>query len=225
MTRLHLEALLRSTLGLAAMAALLFVPAGTLRWWQAWTLIAVFTAASAAITVYLALHDPRLLERRMRAGPTAEPEPAQKRIMSLAMAGFVLLLVLPGLDRRYGWSQVPDGLALLGEALVLLGFLVFFLVVRVNRYSAATVRVEQDQQVVSTGPYAVVRHPMYAGVLPLVIGMALALGSWWGLGAGALLLAALVWRLLDEERFLARNLPGYVEYCGRVRYRLLPGLW
>ncbi len=225
MNRLHLEALVRSVFGLAAMAALLFIPAGTFHWWQAWLLVAVFTAASALITVYLAIRDPKLLERRLRAGPTAEREPAQKRIMSLAMAGFVLLLALPGLDRRYGWSAVPDGVALLGDALVALSFLVFFRVVRVNSNAAATVRVEQGQQVVSTGPYAVVRHPMYAGVLPMVAGMPLALGSWWGLGPGLLLVAALVWRLLHEERFLAQHLPGYVAYCGRVRYRLLPGVW
>jgi len=225
MNRLYAEALIRSLFGLAVMCALLFLPAGTLHWWQAWALIAVFIGASALITVYLAIADPRLLERRMRAGPTAEGEPAQKRIMSLAMAGFVLLLVLPGLDRRYGWSQVPDAVAVLGDGLVALSFLVFYLVVRVNRYSAATVRVEQDQQVVSSGPYALVRHPMYAGVLPLVVGMPLALGSWWGWCAGALLLATLVWRLLDEERFLGQNLPGYTEYCRRVRYRLLPGVW
>ena len=161
----------------------------------------------------------------MRAGPTAEPEPAQKRIMSLAMAGFVLLLVLPGLDRRYGWSQVPDGLALLGEALVLLGFLVFFLVVRVNRYSAATVRVEQDQQVVSTGPYAVVRHPMYSGAALMMIGTPISLGSWWGLPASLALTVAIIWRLFEEERTLARDLDGYSAYLRKVRWRLIPGVF
>ncbi|HZR38394.1 MAG TPA: isoprenylcysteine carboxylmethyltransferase family protein [Nevskia sp.] len=225
MKRLHVEAAVRSLAGLAIMCALLFIPAGSLRWWQGWLLVVVFTLASSLITVYLALRDPRLLERRLRAGPTAEKEPAQKRIMTVAMSGFVLLLVLPGLDRRYGWSQLPDGLALLGDALVALSFVVFYRVVRVNSSAAATVRVEEGQQVVSTGPYAVVRHPMYAGVLPMVAGMPLALGSWWGMAPGMLVMLALVRRLLHEERFLAQNLPGYAEYCRRVHYRLLPGVW
>lgn len=225
MKRLHVEAAVRSLAGLAFMCALLFIPAGSLHWWQGWLLVAVFTLASALITVYLALRDPRLLERRLRAGPTAEKEPAQKRIMTVAMSGFVLLLVLPALDRRYGWSQLPDGLALLGDALVALSFVVFYRVVRVNSNAAATVRVEEGQQVVSTGPYAVVRHPMYAGVLPMVAGMPLALGSWWGLAPGMLVMLALVWRLLHEERFLVQNLPGYAEYCRRVHYRMLPGVW
>jgi len=225
MNPLHLEALLRSFAGLAVMAALLFIPAGTLHWWQAWLLIAVFTGASLLITVWLAIRDPALLRRRLRAGPVAEREPAQKAIMTLAMTGFVLLLVVPALDHRYGWSRLPDGVALPGDALVALGFLVFHRVVRVNSYSAATIQIAEGQRVVSTGPYAVVRHPMYAGVLPLLAGMSLALGSWWGLVPGALLVAALVWRLLHEERFLTRNLPGYAAYCQRVRYRLLPGVW
>lgn len=225
MNSLNVRALRSSLLGTLAMAALLFIPAGTLRYWQAWVFIAVFAGASGALTVYLALRDPALLERRMRAGPAAEKEAAQKLIMLLAMAGFLALLVLPALDRRYGWSALPAWAVVLGDALVALGFLLIFFVFRVNSYGASTIQVAEGQTVISTGPYALVRHPMYAGALPLLAGTPLALGSCWGLLVLALIVPALAWRLLDEERFLLERLPGYAEYRRRVKYRLLPFIW
>lgn len=225
MNRLNARALRSSLVGIAIMAALLFIPAGTLRYWQAWIFIAVFSGASTALTVYLALHDPALLERRMRAGPTAERESSQKFIMLLAMAGFIALLMVPAFDHRFGWSALPAAVSLLGDALVALGFFLVYFVIRVNSYAASTIQVVEGQTVVSTGPYALVRHPMYAGVLPLLAGMPLALGSWPGLAPLLLIVPALVWRLLDEERFLLGKLPGYAEYRERVRYRLVPFLW
>ena len=225
MTSLNLRALRSSLLGLAFMAGLLFIPAGTLRYWQAWAFIAVFSASSTAITVYLARNNPALLERRIKAGPQAEAEAAQKVIMSFAMSSFLAMLVVPALDRRFGWTEVPALASVAGDALVAISFLLVFFVLRANSYSASTIQVVEGQQAVSTGPYALVRHPMYAGVLPMLLGIPLALGSWWGLATLAVFVPALVWRLLDEERFLLRKLPGYVEYCQRVRYRLLPGIW
>jgi protein-S-isoprenylcysteine O-methyltransferase Ste14 len=225
MNKLYFRALRLSIYGFLAMAALLFVPAGTLDYWQAYVFMAVFVGGSAAITVYLAIKDPKLLERRMNVGPTAEKEPTQKIIMVFALLGFIALLVVPALDRRFMWSSVPPWGSVIGDLLVALGFLLVYFVIRENSYAASTIQVAEGQTVISTGPYAVVRHPMYAGVLPLLIGTPLALGSWWGLGALIFIIPALIWRLLDEERFLHKNLPGYTEYTRKVRYRLVPFVW
>ena len=177
------------------------------------------------MTIYLARRDPALLERRMRGGPGAEREPAQKRIMRLISLAFVALLVVPALDHRYGWSDVPVPLVLAGGALVAVGFYWIFLVYQANTFAAATVDVVADQKVISTGPYAIVRHPMYASALLYLLGTPLALGSYWGFLPIAALIPLLIWRILDEERLLRERLPGYREYRQTVRYRLVPGIW
>ncbi len=225
MNSLNARALRSSLLGALALAALLFIPAGTLHYWQAWVFMAVFVGASGATTVYLAIKDPALLERRMKVGPAAEAEAAQKIIMLIALTGFIVTIVFPAFDHRFGWSPVPAWVALLGDALIAFAFLFIFFVFRANTYGASTIQVAEGQKVISTGPYAVVRHPMYAGALCMLAAVPLALGSWWGLLVLALFLPALIWRLLDEERFLVKNLPGYAEYRSRVKYRLLPLLW
>jgi protein-S-isoprenylcysteine O-methyltransferase Ste14 len=219
------RALRSSLFGILALAALLFIPAWTLAYWQAWLFMAVFVCTSGAITVYLAIHDPKLLERRMNVGPRAETEPAQKIIMVLATLGFVAMLVFPALDYRFGWSPVPASVSVLGDALIALGFLFTFFVFKENSYGASTIQIAEDQTVISTGPYALVRHPMYAAALVMLLGIPLALGSWWGLFVLVLVLPVLIWRLLDEERFLRQNLPGYPEYQAKVKYRLLPFVW
>jgi hypothetical protein len=157
------RALRSSLFGVLALAALLFVPAGTLDYWQAWLFMAVFVCTSGAITSYLAIHDPKLLERRMNVGPRAEKEPAQKIIMVLATLGFMAMLVFPVLDHRFGWSPVPAWVSILGDVLIALGFLFIFFVFRENSYGASTIQVTEGQTVIATGPYAFVRHPMYAG--------------------------------------------------------------
>jgi protein-S-isoprenylcysteine O-methyltransferase Ste14 len=210
---------------LVVMAALLFVPAGTLDYWQAWTFLAVYFALSLAITLYLMKKDPKLLERRMSGGPIAEKETTQKIIMSFASLGFVGLIVVPALDHRFAWSHMPPSVALAGEGLVGLGWLAIFFVFRENTFSSATIELAAGHKVISTGPYALVRHPMYAGGLVMLLGMPIALGSWWGLLVIVAMLPALIWRLVDEEKFLARNLPGYVAYREKVRYRLIPLVW
>jgi protein-S-isoprenylcysteine O-methyltransferase Ste14 len=225
MQTLYIRALRSSLFGTVAMAALLFLPAGTLHYWHAWVFMAVFMSATAAITVYLAIYDPQLLDRRMRAGPAAEKERSQKFIVFLAMTGFMGLLVVPAFDHRFGWSRVPTYVCLIGDALIAIGFLLVFFVVKVNTYAASTIQIAEDQKVISTGLYAFVRHPMYAGSFPILIGTPLALGSWWGLSALLVLAPALIWRLVDEERFLRKNLPGYTEYTEKVRYRLVPYVW
>jgi protein-S-isoprenylcysteine O-methyltransferase Ste14 len=167
-------------------------------------------------------NDPRLLERRVRAGPAAEKAGRQKIIQALAGLSFAATIALSALDHRCSWSRVPLVAVIAGNILVALGFLVVFLVFRENTFTSSIIEVGAGQTVVETGPYAIVRHPMYAGALVLVLGIPLALGSFWGLLAVASLTAAIVWRLLDEERFLSNHLPGYEQYCQKTRFRLTP---
>jgi protein-S-isoprenylcysteine O-methyltransferase Ste14 len=207
------------------MASLLFAAAGTLRYWQAWVFLAIYFGSSLAITLYLIEKDPALLARRMAGGPFAEKELVQKFVMWLTSIGFIGLMVLPAFDRRFGWSHAPASMVLIGNALVLLGWLGIYFVFRENSFASATIVASADQRVISTGPYALVRHPMYVAALVMLLGIPLALGSWWGVLVVIALVPALVWRLIDEERFMVRNLPDYVEYQDRVRYRLLPLIW
>ena len=214
-----------SLIGLLFFAAALFVPAGTLDYWQGWAFLAVFTMTTVTPSVYLAVTDRATLQRRMHAGPTAETRPAQR----IATAGVSVVatagVVLSVLDHRFGWSAVPPAVVVLGLVLVALGLGTAQLVIFQNRYAAATVTVEEDQPLVSTGLYARVRHPMYAAVTVMMVGTPPALGSLWGLVTLVPMLAVLVARILDEERLLTERLPGYRGYCARVRYRLLPHVW
>jgi len=215
-----------SLAGLAtAMGLLLFVPARTVHYWQAWVYLTIFTATSALITLNLMKHDPALLERRMRGGPTAEKQPAQRLIMLGTSIGFISLLGVPAFDFRFGWSAVPFIGVVLGDVLVITGFYFISLVYKENTFASATIEISEDQKVISTGPYAIVRHPMYASGAMYLLGTPLALGSYWGLLMFGIMMPFLIWRLFDEERFLAKNLPGYTEYQKQVRYRLIPFVW
>jgi protein-S-isoprenylcysteine O-methyltransferase Ste14 len=225
MNRLYLKASAGLLLLFLAMAAMLFIPAGTLDYWQAWVFLAVYFASSLALSLYLMKKDPELLRRRMRGGPTAEKETVQKIIISIVSLGFIALLIVPALDHRFAWSHMTTYTAPAGDALVALGWLAIFFVFRENTFSSATIELAPDQKVISTGPYARVRHPMYAGALIMLVGIPIALGSWWSVLIVVAILPALIWRLFDEEKFLARNLPGYVEYRNSVRYRLIPMVW
>jgi protein-S-isoprenylcysteine O-methyltransferase Ste14 len=203
----------------------LFLPALSLRYWQAWVYLALFAGSAGAITWYLQHHDVELLRRRVAAGPRAEKEPRQQVIQSLAGAAFIAMFVVPGFDHRLGWSSVPLWLVIVGDAVVVLGFWIVFLTFRENSYTSAIIEAAESQPVVTTGPYAVVRHPMYAGALLMLLGTPLALGSLWALVGFVVMLAVIVWRLLDEERVLSRKLPGYDAYRARVRSRLAPYIW
>lgn len=207
------------------MAALLFIPAWTLDYWQAWTFLTVYFTSSLGITFYLMKEDPNLLQRRMRGGPTAEKETTQKIIMVLTSLGFVSLIVVAALDHRLQWSRMMPSVALAGDGLVILGWLAIFFVFKENTFTSATIELAPGQTVISTGPYAVVRHPMYAGALLMLAGIPLALGSLWALLVLVAMMPALFWRLSDEEQFLARNLAGYSDYQRKVRYRLIPKVW
>ena len=228
-TRRRENLTLRAWLSLAilvtAMGLLMFAAAGTARYWQAWIYLLLFLGLSAVITLDLLRHDPALLERRMKGGPAAERRPQQRLIMLGASLGFIGLLVVPALDARFKWSTVPLAGVVIGDVLFALGFGFIGRVYRENTYTSATIEVAEGQRVIATGPYAVVRHPMYASALLYLAGTPLALGSYWGFLGLALMLPFLLWRLVDEERLLARELPGYTDYQKRVRYRLVPFLW
>ena len=207
------------------MGLLLFVPAGTIHYWHAWVYLAIFTGASALTTLDLLRRDRALLERRMSGGPTSEKRPAQKLIMAFASMGFIAMLVVPALDHRFRWSTVPLGGVIAGDALVAIGFYLISRVYRANTFTSATIEIAENQKVISSGPYAIVRHPMYASASLYLLGTPLALGSYWGLVPAAAIMPFLIWRLLDEERFLSKNLPGYTDYQRRVRHRLVPFVW
>jgi protein-S-isoprenylcysteine O-methyltransferase Ste14 len=206
-------------------ASVLFGFSGTLHDGRAWAMLAMFFGCAGIITVWLWFRDKALLERRVKAGPGSEPDPMQNVVQALAGLVFLATFAVPGLDRRFGWSQAPLVVSLAGDGMIAVGFLVVFLTFRENTFTAGTIEVAEGQHVIDSGPYAVVRHPMYAGALVMIAGIPLALGSWWGLIPAALLVPVLVWRLLREETFLAANLPGYDAYRGRVRYRLAPIFW
>jgi protein-S-isoprenylcysteine O-methyltransferase Ste14 len=225
MKNLYTRTLVRLVALTVVMGLLLFVPAGTTEYWHAWAYLAIFTGASLLTSLYLIRKDPALLERRMSGGPMAEKETTQKIIMLFASSGFIALLVVPALDYRFGWSAVPLSVVTAGNILVAIGFYLIFLVYKENTFTSATIEIVENQKVVSTGPYALVRHPMYASALLYLIGTPRALGSYWGLLALVFMMAFLTWRLLDEEKFLAVNLPGYVEYQEKVRHRLVPYVW
>lgn len=209
----------------AVIAVVLFGSAGTLDYPRAWAVLAVFFGSAGIITVWLWFRDKALLERRVKAGPGSEPDPMQNLVQALAGLVFLAIFVVPGLDRRFGWSHVALAVSLAGDVLVAVGFLIVFLTFRENSFTAGTIELAEGQHLVDSGPYAVVRHPMYAGALVMIVGLPLGLGSWWGLIPAAAMLPVLVWRLTREEAFLAANLSGYGDYRNRVRYRLAPVVW
>jgi protein-S-isoprenylcysteine O-methyltransferase Ste14 len=214
-----------SVFGTIAVGLILFGPAGTLHYWQAWAFLAVFTAASLGPTIYLARNNPAALQRRMHAGPRAEPRAAQKVIITSSFAILFAMMAFSALDHRMGWSTVPPWVSVLGDVLVATGLGLAMLVIIQNSYAAATVTVETGQTVASGGVYKFVRHPMYVGNVIMMVGMPLALGSYWGLLLVVPGIAVLVFRILDEEKLLIKDLPGYREYAQHVRYRLVPSVW
>jgi protein-S-isoprenylcysteine O-methyltransferase Ste14 len=205
-----------------AMGAIFFIPAGTLAYWEAWLYMAVLLIPMAFVLRYFLKNNPEFLERRMQM---REREAAQRRIISLSWIWFILAFVLPGLDRRFGWSDVPVPAVIAADLLVLLGYGLIFLVFRENQYASRTVQVDQGQQVISTGPYALVRHPMYLGTLVMYLASPIALGSYWALIPALLIVPILVARIVNEEKVLERDLTGYREYEQHTRRRLLPGIW
>ncbi len=199
----------------------LFLSAGTIDYWQAWVYLAL-NAVSSVPLILLISNDPILLENRTDAGPAAERRTIQKVIVLCAALPAIAVFIVPGLDRRFGWSEVPTLVSILGDLLIALAMWMVFRAFKENSFGSATVEVAKDQRVIATGPYAIVRNPIYASAAVYFIAMSLALGSWWALVASILTILSLVWRLFDEEKFLAKNLPGYKEYCTKVRWHLIP---
>jgi protein-S-isoprenylcysteine O-methyltransferase Ste14 len=197
---------------------------GNLGFWQAWVYLFVMAAASATIVAYLQRKDPTLLRRRTR-GPGAEKESSQNLLQVLALLVFSGTFVFCWFDHRFSWSHVPVSVEIAGDAFVVLGFIIYFIVFRENTFAGATVEVLPDQKVITTGPYARVRHPMYSGLLVLLVGTPPALGSWWGLLMVVPMALVIALRIRYEEQYLTENLPGYAGYCRKLRYRLIPFVW
>jgi protein-S-isoprenylcysteine O-methyltransferase Ste14 len=204
------------------LGGMFFLPAGTILYWEAWAFMVVLFIPVSVFAAYLLKYNPALLERRLKR---IEKEPQQKRIIAVSTMVLLAAFLLPGFDKRFGWSSVPIWLVIVADVIVLLGYLLFVLTLRENEYASRTVEVEQQQRVITTGPYSFVRHPLYLAVT-LIYGFSpLALGSYWALIPVALFLVVLVARILNEEKVLLRDLDGYADYCMAVRYRLIPGIW
>ena len=199
-----------------------FLSAWTIKYWQGWAYILTIAIPMVIFGVYMFKHDPKLLERRLR---TKEKRKEQRLIIKLGILPFLLTFVLPGFDVRFGWSKVPVLTSILGLALVLFGYLLTLYVFKTNSFAARVVDVEKEQKVISTGPYARVRHPMYFALIFFYGATPLALGSYWALILAFLIFPILVFRIKDEEKELLENLAGYREYTQKVKYRFIPGVW
>jgi len=215
-------ALQRFSSALLVLGAIFFLPAGTIGYWQAWVYLAVLLIPMMLVLRYLVRNDPELLERRLAM---REERKKQSVVQLLASLAWLSSFLIPGFDQRFGWSSVPWLLVVGGDILVLSGYLLFFLVMKENSYASRVVRVQQGQTVIASGPYAVVRHPMYLGVLVMMLFSPLALASYWALLPVALTPLFLVLRIRDEEQMLVQELPGYREYMQKTRFRLIPGIW
>ena len=214
--------ILRAGLGLPIMALIIVLPAGRWDYWQGWMYIFTLFIPMFFIFSYLLKNDPALLERRMRM---REKEAAQRKIIAISYLYFLVAFIMPGLDVRFGWSNVPPLVSIIADVLVFVGYMGFFWVLLTNSFLSRTVEVDADQRVISSGPYAIVRHPMYAAVTIMYIASPLALGSYWAMIPATLIVPLLVARIYNEEQVLRRELPGYGEYIQTVRFRLLPGIW
>jgi protein-S-isoprenylcysteine O-methyltransferase Ste14 len=199
-----------------------FLPARTFRYWEAWIYMGIIFSCASGVVFYFLKHDPELLERRIR---TKEKVKEQKLIIAVGWLIFLPIFLIPGFDKYYNWSEVPLFLKIIADIFVLAGYLIVIRVFRENSYTSRVIEVDSGQRVISTGPYAIVRHPMYAGNLLMYGFTPVALGSWWALIGSVLLVILILFRIFSEEKFLIENLEGYKDYLHITRYRLIPGIW
>lgn len=212
----------RAPIAFVMMALLLFLPARTIHYWEAWVFLAILFIPASFVLIYLYRKDPELLVKRMKM---KEKEKEQKFLQLFSALFFIIMFLTPGFDKYYGWSSVPLWLKIFSAAMVLLGYIMFFVVLRQNSYASRVIEIQDKQKVIDTGLYAVIRHPMYDAVLLLYGFAPLALGTYWALIGDIIILFILIFRVVNEEKVLMKELDGYTEYMKKVRYRLIPGLW
>ncbi|MEN6348656.1 MAG: isoprenylcysteine carboxylmethyltransferase family protein [Syntrophomonas sp.] len=203
------------------MGLVLFLPAGSVKFWQAWIWWLVITVLMLFTTIYFLKKDPGLLSRRMKVKEN-DPQPVIIRVLSLLT---MLIFIFPGFDYRFHWSAVPVWLVVAADVMVILGYIFIIMVFKENSYASTVIQVEKEQQVIASGPYALVRHPMYTGLLIMMLFTPIALGSYWGLMFAFLFIPTTIYRIKKEEATLSRELPGYTDYLEKTRYRLIPSVW
>jgi protein-S-isoprenylcysteine O-methyltransferase Ste14 len=215
-------AITRLIIGFLVLGIMFFLPAGTLRYWNAWVYIGVLIIPMCIALILLIWKDPDLLERRLRM---KEKETQQKTIIRLSWVIFLLAFTIPGFDYRFGWTILPVWVVVCADLVILAGFFLFMWVMRVNSYASRIIEVEKEQKVIDTGPYSVIRHPLYVSNILIYLATPVALGSVWGFVAILPLPVLIIFRILNEEKILKNDLPGYREYQEKIRYRLVPGTW
>ncbi len=212
----------RLLIGIPVLVLILFLPAGTLAYWQAWLYLAVLLLPMSFVMIYFVKTAPEFLVRRMKF---KEKEGTQRRIISLGYIPILLQFILPGIDKRFGWSNIPVMVVLLADVVVLAGYCFILWVFKENQFASRIVEVDERQKVIQTGPYRLVRHPMYLGTLVMYLSSPIALGSYWAIIPALFIVPILVARILNEEQVLERELEGYSAYQSNVKYRLIPGIW
>jgi protein-S-isoprenylcysteine O-methyltransferase Ste14 len=225
--RLKARLAYRTAISLVFGGAMLFLPAGSVGFWQGWVFLGIIFIPMAFGSIYFYKRDPQLVERRLQS---KEKIGEQKVIVRFASLIFFGAFLLPGFDYRYGWSRRSFGpeplwLMIMAQVVALAGYLMTYWVMDANSYASRTIRVEEGQKVISVGPYRIVRHPMYMGAVISMLFTPLALGSYWAVPAFALIVPVIVLRILNEEKVLRQELAGYSEFCQRTRYRLFPFVW
>lgn len=221
-SRLLRMAMTRMILGLLIMGLIFFLPAGTMIYWHAWIYIGVLFIPMGIALAILIKKDPDLLERRLRM---KEKESPQKLIIRISWIFFLTAFIIPGFDFRFDWSEVPIWLVISADLLILAGYIFFMFVIRENSYASRIIEVEKEQKVIDTGPYSLVRHPLYSSMLIIYLSSPIALGSYWAFIAILPLPVLVIFRILNEEKVLKDELPGYTEYINKVKYRVIPYIW
>jgi protein-S-isoprenylcysteine O-methyltransferase Ste14 len=221
-SRMMIPSLLKFISAFIIIGVLLFVPAGTLNYPNAWIYIAGMMTPMSVVFVYLLARDPELLEKRLNV---KEKETEQKRYVGLSLVLFLITFIIPGFDFRYGWSHVPQWLVIVSLILMLTGYGMFIGVILQNRYASRVIEIQKEQKLIDTGLYGIVRHPMYLAATILYLCSPLILGSYYAVIPMLFLPFLLAYRILNEEKILKEGLPGYREYAERVKFRMIPYIW